>query len=201
MRCARNNLDRRARKADAGRKGKTLNSAHPRSICNLALIGFMGTGKSSVGRLAAEHLHFTFVDTDDIIENEVGRSVADIFSRQGEAAFRKYEQDVVNALRTRRDMVIAAGGGLGANPANLASLKSHALVVCLWASPETIWERVREQTHRPLLQTADPLAKIREILEQRGPVYRQADVLIHTGFRTPREVVQLVLHQFHIARR
>jgi shikimate kinase len=74
-----------------------------------------------------------------------------------------------------------------ADPSNLASLKSHALVVCLWASPETIWERVRAQTHRPLLQTPDPPAKIRELLEQRGPAYRQADVLIHTGFRSPRK--------------
>jgi shikimate kinase len=160
----------------------------------------MGTGKSSVGRLAAEHLRFAFIDTDNLIENEVGQPVAQIFSEQGEAAFRKYEQNVVDALRSRRDTVIAAGGGLGADPANLASLKAHALVVCLWASPETIWERVRSQTHRPLLQGPDPLAKIRELLERRGPVYRQADALVYTGSRTQREVVQQVLHHFQLAR-
>jgi shikimate kinase len=178
-----------------------LNSTPPRAIYNLALIGFMGTGKSSVGRLAAEHLHFAFIDTDELIENEVGKSVAEIFAQQGEAAFRKYERDVVNALSARRDTVIATGGGLAADPSNLASLKSHALVVCLWASPETIWERVRAQTHRPLLQSPDPAAKIRELLEQREPAYRQADVLLHTGFRSPKEVFQQVLHQFDLARR
>jgi shikimate kinase len=172
-----------------------------RAMVNLALVGFMGTGKSSVGRLAAEQLRFAFIDTDELIENEVGQSIQEIFAQQGEAAFRKYERDVVNALSTRRNTVIATGGGLVADPANLASLKSHALVVCLWASPETIWERVRAQSHRPLLQTPDASAKIRELLERREPAYRQADVLVHTGFRSAKEAAQQVLHQFHLARK
>jgi len=161
----------------------------------------MGTGKSSVGRLVAEHLHFTFVDTDELIENEVGKSVAEIFGQHGEAAFRNYERVVVNALCARRDTVIATGGGLAANPDNMASLKSHALVVCLWASPETILERVRMQTHRPLLQAPDPQARIRELLEARAPAYHQADVLIQTEFRSAKEVAQQVLHQFHFVRK
>jgi shikimate kinase len=172
-----------------------------RIIQNLALVGFMGSGKSAVGRLAAQHLRFTFLDTDELIENEVGKSIPEIFAQQGEAACRKYERDVVNALSGRRDTVIAAGGGLVADPSNLASLKTHALVICLWASPETIWARVRSQSHRPLLQTPDPQAKIRELLEQRAPAYRQADVQILTEFRSPKEVVQHVLHQFHLARK
>ncbi len=161
----------------------------------------MGTGKSSIGRLAAEQLRFAFIDTDELIENEVGRSIPEIFAQLGEPAFRKFERDVVHALATRRDTVIATGGGLVADPSNLASLKTHALVVCLWSSPETIWERVRAQTHRPLLQAPDPQARIRELLEQRAPVYRQADVLVHTGFRSAREAAQQVLHQFHLARK
>src|SRR5580658_8120818 len=124
-----------------------------RSIQNLALVGLMGTGKSSVGRMAAEQLRFAFIDTDELIENETGKAIAEIFAQQGEAAFRKYERDVVNALSARSNTVIATGGGLATDLSNMASLKSHALVVCLWASPETIWERVRSQTHRPLLQT------------------------------------------------
>ena len=83
-----------------------------RSIHNLALIGLMGTGKSSVGRAAAELLHFAFIDTDELIENETGKKISEIFMQQGEAAFRKYERDVVNALSTRRRTVIATGGGL-----------------------------------------------------------------------------------------
>jgi shikimate kinase len=167
---------------------------------NIALIGFMGTGKSSVGRLAAESLQFEFVDTDELIEAQSGVTIEEIFKQQGEAVFRQLEKQVVQNLCQRQKTVIATGGGLVADPANLASLKTHALVVCLWASPETIWERVRTQTHRPLLQTADPLGRIRELLAQRDPLYRQADALIQTGQRSPKEVAQQVLHQFQLAR-
>jgi shikimate kinase len=172
-----------------------------RHIQNLALVGFMGTGKSSVGRLAAEVLQFDFVDTDDLIEAQVGRSIAEIFAQQGEPVFRQIEQEAVAQLGHRKNLVIATGGGLVTNPVNLAGLKEHALVVCLWASPETIWERVRTQTHRPLLQTPDPLQKIRDLLAQRDSHYRQADVLVHTGVRPPKEVVQQVIYQFNTARK
>src|SRR5207245_1265516 len=96
--------------------------------------------------------------------------------------------------------VISTGGGLAANAENLASLKTHALLVCLWASPEIIWERVHNQTHRPLLQGADPMQKIRELLAKREPFYRQADVLLNTEMRSIKEVTQHVLHQFQMAR-
>ena len=86
-----------------------------------------------------------------------------------------------------------------ANPQNLASLKTHALIICLWATPEKIWERVKHQTHRPLLYDAHPERKIRELLNARAPFYKQADVLIHTNVRSVREVAQQVVHQFHLA--
>ena len=170
-----------------------------RSIQNLALIGFMGTGKSCAGRLAAELMHFTFLDTDHVIEARAGKSVGDIFAQEGEPAFREWERRIVEELTRRNKTVIATGGGLPANPANLASLKTHALVVCLWASPETIWERVRAHDHRPLLNDTDPLARIRELLAVREPCYRQADVLVNTEMRSLREVAQHVIHQFHLA--
>jgi len=170
-----------------------------RAIHNLALVGFMGTGKSTIGRLVAEQIQFGFVDTDGLIEELLGRSISDIFAREGEAAFRKYEKQAVEGLGHRRNLVIAAGGGLAADPANMASLKAHALVVWLVASPETIWERVQTQTHRPLLQGPDPLAKIRSLLREREPAYRQADVFIHSGLRAPKEVAQQIALQFHAA--
>jgi shikimate kinase len=172
-----------------------------RKIHNLALVGFMGTGKSSVGRIVAHQLQFRFVDTDEWIESQLGMSIAEIFSSQGEPAFRDHERRVLEALSREEGMVIATGGGMIVDAANLASLKNHALVVCLWASPETIWERVRNQTHRPLLQAPDPLARIRDLLAARAPAYHQADVLIHSGFRSPREVALQVLHQFQMARK
>lgn len=172
----------------------------PRVIENLAIIGFMGTGKSSVGRLAAEHLRFEFIDTDELIETETGKTIPEIFAQNGESAFRALEEDVARKLASRRQTVISVGGGFVTNPDNLASLKSHSFVVCLWASPEVIWDRVRSQTHRPLLQGPDPLEKIRRLLEERSEAYHRADAMIHTGFRSPREVEQQVLHQFRLAR-
>ena len=159
----------------------------------------MGSGKSSVGRLAADVLHFTFLDTDNVIEARAGKSVGDIFAQDGEPAFRQWERRIVEELTRREKTVIATGGGLPADPVNLASLKTHALVICLWASPETVWERVRGHNHRPLLNEADPLAKIRELLAAREAHYRQADVLVNTEMRSAREVAQHVVHQFHMA--
>jgi shikimate kinase len=167
-----------------------------RHIVNLALIGFMGTGKTSVGRLVADQLHYDYVDTDELIQAHTGRTITEIFRTDGETAFRALEEKVVAELATRTKMVIATGGGLPANPANLTSLKTHALVVCLWASPEKIWERVKNQSHRPLLHDPDPQAKIRELLAARDPFYRQADVLLNTELRSLREVTQQIVHQF-----
>ena len=105
-------------------------------------------------------------------------------------------------MARRTKTVIATGGGLPANDANLASLKTHALVVCLWASPErSTPERVREHAHRPLLNESDPLAKIRQApCPVREPYHRQADVLVNTELRNVREVATQVVHQFHLAK-
>jgi shikimate kinase len=170
-----------------------------RHIVNLALIGFMGAGKTSVGRLVAEQLHFDYLDTDDLIVSRAGRTIAEIFKTDGEPAFRALECQTVGELTSRTKTVIATGGGLPVNPANLASLKTHALVVCLWASPEKIWERVKGQTHRPLLHDPDPQKKIRDLLAAREQFYKQADVLVNTDIRSAREVAQQVVHHFRTA--
>jgi shikimate kinase len=169
-----------------------------RHLVNIALIGFMGTGKTSVGRIVAEQLHFEYLDTDELIQTQTGRSITDIFNRDGEPAFRALEQKIVEELAGRVKTVIATGGGLPVNPKNLASLKTHALVVSLWSSPEKIWERVRHQSHRPLLHDENPQAKIRELLVAREPFYKQADVLLNTELRSVREVAQQVVHQFRL---
>jgi shikimate kinase len=172
-----------------------------RQLHNLALIGFMGTGKTSVGRLVAEMLRFEFLDTDELIEEYTGRSINEIFAKDGEAAFRLLEKKIVEELASKTSTVISTGGGLPTDLENLSKLKAGALVVCLWASPEKIWERVRHQSHRPLLRDADPQQKIRELLAVREPFYRQADVLVNTGLRSPREVAQQIALQFKLAKR
>ena len=170
-----------------------------RQPASLALIGFMGTGKTSVGRLVAEQLRFAFLDTDELIQTNTGRTIGDIFAKDGEPAFRALERQVVAELAGREKTVIATGGGLPTNAENLALLKTYALVVCLCAPPEKIWERVRHQSHRPLLLDADPQKKIRDLLKIRDPFYRQADVLINTDQRSAREVAQQIALQFKLA--
>jgi shikimate kinase len=171
-----------------------------RQMENIALIGFMGTGKSSVGRMVAAQLGFDFLDTDELIESRAKKTIAAIFAGDGEPKFREYERDVVKELSSRKGLVISTGGGLGANESNLAALKENSLVVCLWASPEKIWQRVKHQTHRPLLREADPMAKIRQLLAARESIYKQADVLLNTDVRSAREVAGQILHQFRAAK-
>jgi len=168
----------------------------PRQIRNVALIGFMGCGKSTVGQALARRLDFEFVDTDRLIEAQAGRSIPEIFAQEGEVGFRARERAVVESLTARERLVIATGGGVGAQPDLLESLKHHALVVWLWASPETLWERCRQQTHRPLLQVPDPLGRIRELLAAREPVYRRADLLINIEGRAQWQLVGQIAAEF-----
>jgi shikimate kinase len=171
----------------------------PRNIHNLVLTGFVGAGKSSVGRLAATRLRFRFVDTDALIEARAGKPISQIFAQDGEEGFRELERQTVAELRTYRRTVISTGGGLVLNPANTDSLREHALVVCLWSSAETIHERTRHSGHRPLLRGGNPLATIRKLLAEREVFYKRADVLINTELRSVREVTQQVLKAFHLA--
>jgi len=170
-----------------------------RHITNIALIGFMGTGKSTVGRIVAEQLNLNFLDTDTLIEERSGKKIADIFTQNGEPAFRQLEAQLVEELSAQTSTVISTGGGLPTNPANLISLKKHSLVFCLWLSPEKIFERVKEQSHRPLLNDPDPLGKIRTLLAAREHFYKQADVLLNSDLRSAREVAQQVITQFRAA--
>lgn len=173
--------------------------SEPREIRNLTLAGFMGVGKSSVGRLVATELRFEFVDTDELIESRTGVKITEIFARFGEPAFRKFENDLVAEMAGWSGRIISTGGGLVVNPDNLASLKRHSLVACLWATPETVYQRTKHQTHRPLLQDPDPLGKIRTLLASREAAYKNCDVLVNTEQRSVKEIAAHVLHNFRAA--
>lgn len=160
----------------------------------------MGVGKSTVGHQLAKELDFRFVDTDELIEERTGMKISEIFASAGEPAFRDLEAKLVEEMGEWKDTVIATGGGLVAQPGNLETLKQYAMIFCLWAGPEAIHNRTKHQTHRPILQTEDPEAKIRELLATREPFYKQADVLVNTELRPVREVSSYIAHQFRDAR-
>lgn len=144
-------------------------------MSNLTLIGFMGTGKSTVGRICARRLNKRFVDTDSLIVQRVGATIPEIFHSQGESEFRRMERIVVDDLSHQSDLVISTGGGTALDPGNAALLRSCGLVILLTASPEMILRRVGRSQNRPLLANcSDPLARIRALLLEREPKYRHA---------------------------
>ncbi|MBT5925774.1 MAG: shikimate kinase [Verrucomicrobia bacterium] len=170
-----------------------------RNIQNLALTGFMGVGKSTMGRHLADFLHFQFMDTDEIIESRQKKAITDIFATQGESFFRALEKDLVLEMQGWESSVISTGGGLLAFGDNMQQLKKKAFVVCLWAAPETIYNRIKRQSNRPLLQTDDPLETIRSMLEKRKAAYRMADLMINTDTRPMRHISQIIVRQFRQA--
>ena len=170
-----------------------------RQIRNIALTGFMGCGKSAVGRVVAKLAGFELLDTDQFIEEHVGMSIPRIFEEHGEETFRRYEREVVVRLAERENTVISTGGGLLVDTENMDTMKQYAMVFCLWASPESIWRRVKGQSHRPLLNTDDPKQRIIDLLEERKPAYGRSDMLINTEYRSARNVANLILSQFRQA--
>lgn len=158
----------------------------------------MGTGKSEVGKLLAKRLQREFLDTDILIEQAAGQSIAQIFAEKGEASFRELEKQIIAQVCQERDVVIATGGGAIVNADNAACLKASGMVICLTASPETIARRVQKTKDRPLLQGEDQLAKIHSLLTARATAYAQADITIDTSTLNPNEVVETILVQLKV---
>jgi shikimate kinase len=159
---------------------------------NLYLIGFMGTGKSVVGQLAAKMLGLSFLDSDLEIEKKHQTSISKIFKIHGEIGFRKMERDFIQSGHPKTGCLISCGGGLPIAEGMIEILKSNGKVFTLWASPKTIFERTKKNSSRPLLQTEDPLSKIAELLSEREIRYRMADKIISTDAKSPSEVATLI---------
>ncbi len=141
----------------------------------------MGTGKTSVGTRLAADLNYAFVDLDALIEADQKMTVTAIFSRLGEPHFREVEERIVRDVMAREAQVVSTGGGAVISEANRQAFKQGGFVICLTARPEVIHERVKREQHRPLLQDADPLARIRDLLQNRSQFYGQADATIDTS--------------------
>lgn len=160
---------------------------------NIYLTGFMGTGKSSVGSLLAFKLGRIFVEIDAEIETREKASIVDIFDRRGEAYFRAREKELLAELSGKKDLVVSCGGGIVLEAANRRILKSTGLVICLFADPAVIHDRVRACGKRPLLNVPDPESRISELLGQRREFYREADINIDTSSLAVEEVVDLII--------
>ena len=167
-----------------------------RNIVNIVLIGFMGTGKTSVGTRLAEILDMKFIDTDDIIEGDSKMVISDIFSEMGEEHFRDLESEATEKVCKLSRHVISTGGGIVIRDQNVQNLRSTGLLVCLDATPEVIMERTSQYTHRPLLQVDDPIGRIREMLRMREPFYAKADHRIDTSQLTIDQVADKIADLF-----
>ena len=162
----------------------------------IALIGFMGTGKSTIGPLLAEKLGYTFIDTDELVERTIGMNIADIFSDLGEDAFRDAEYEALQEALGQEQVVVSTGGGMVLFERNRKLLREKAFVVNLGAAPETVFRRVQGDQTRPLLKSDDPLTRIRQLLAERQEFYSDCDISISTDDDTARECCVKILRTF-----
>lgn len=160
---------------------------------NIVLIGFMGTGKTTIATTLAHRLKMRYVSTDDLIEKKEKRTINEIFTKSGEEYFRDVESSVIKEVAAMENVVIDAGGGAVIREDNLANLKSCGIVICLMADEETIIERTKKYKHRPLLNVENPKRKLRELLAKRASFYAKADYTIDTGKLTIRQVVEKIV--------
>ena len=163
---------------------------------NLYFVGFMGTGKTTVGHAVAQRMGYKLLDSDVEIERKAGKSIPDIFANEGEPAFRVLERDFIEHGHPARKCVVACGGGLVVQPGMLELLKSKGVVICLQASLETILKRTQGSRHRPLLNVDDPMERIRTLYAAREPIYRQAGTVILTDGRPLSEIVTHVIRTY-----
>jgi shikimate kinase len=145
---------------------------------NIVLIGFMAAGKTMIGRALARRLKRPFFSTDVLVEEKEKRTIRQIFEQSGEAYFRSVENGVVKQLANQQGVIIDCGGGVVLNNENFTELRKNGIIIHLKASPEVVYQRIKGESNRPLLNVPDPLARVRELYEQRLPLYNQADMVV-----------------------
>ncbi len=165
---------------------------------NVVLVGMMGSGKTTVGRILAKILGKTFIDSDEEILKRTGVSIQHIFDVEGEIGFRQREADIVQELMRQHDIVLATGGGAILNEQSRNAMRQNGVVVYLKSGVHDLWQRTRHDRSRPLLQLADPRAKLHELLIQRNPLYTEtADIVIHTGKQNVQVLLSALLRKLH----
>ncbi len=159
-------------------------------MSNIYLVGFMGTGKTSVGRELAKKKNWQFVDLDNLIELRQKRAIADIFANNGEPYFRRIEKETLKDVAKEKKFVVACGGGIVIDSENIETMKETGAIICLTASPEIILGRISGYSHRPLLNVRDPKKQIEFLLKLRSPYYAKADKTIDTSKLSIKQVIQ-----------
>lgn len=159
---------------------------------NIVLVGFMGTGKTTIAIELSHRLGMKYVSTDNLIEKRENRTINEIFTKSGEEYFRDIESAVIRDAACMDNLVIDTGGGAVLRDENVAYMKSSGILICLTADEDTIMERTKKYKHRPLLNVEDPKRKIRDLIAKRAPYYAKADYQIDTGALTVRQVVERI---------
>jgi shikimate kinase len=162
---------------------------------NIVLTGFMGVGKTEVGRELSTILGWKLIDVDDEIVKSKKMNINEIFGRLGEPAFRDMETEMIRKVSQERNVIISTGGGAVLRQENMEFFKANGVVVCLTARPETILKRTSRNRERPLLQVEDPLQRIHDLLESRGPFYEKADIMIDTEGKSPFRIAGEILER------
>ena len=160
---------------------------------NIALIGMMGCGKTTIGELLAKELNYTFIDTDSLIVEKENRSINDIFANDGEQYFRKLETNVLKEVLNNQNQIVSTGGGIVKSDENITLLKEHSVVIYLKAEKETLFSRLKEDKTRPLLNVSDIQNKISNLLDERKEKYNQAHHIIKTENKTPIEITNEII--------
>jgi shikimate kinase len=167
---------------------------------NIFLIGLMGAGKSTVGRVLARKLNSRFVDSDHALEERCGVKIPTIFEMEGEAGFRKREAQIIEELTQEKGLILATGGGSVLLPENRRALSARGTVVYLHANPIELWHRTKGGEGRPLLQNGDPKTILENLYALRDPLYREiADHIIETGKPSVNQLVNTLLMQLELA--
>lgn len=179
--------------ADTELSDASASESAPYQQRTIALVGLMGAGKSTVGRRLAEALGRDFFDSDDEIEKAAGLSIADIFTLHGEPEFRRGEKRVLERLLQGKPHILATGGGAYLDPETRDLLRRGAITVWLNADLETLWERVSRRNHRPLLHQPNPRGKLAQLLEERAPIYSEADLVVKSDDGPHSQTVNSIL--------
>ncbi len=160
---------------------------------NIVLTGFMGTGKTAVGKQIAKALNMKYIDSDELIEKDVGKKIHRIFEDSGEKYFREVETKVVKCVGLLDGFVISTGGGVVLKEGNMKELERSGMIICLTTSPEVILKRTRHTSYRPLLNVKDPAGKIKKLLEKRAPFYKRCSLMIDTSAKSIGEVAEEII--------